>query len=324
MRRIFFYISSLSLRTFIIAPIVLAILFAWMILMANGRIFGIEPGFRTVYAQTGWSYVTLSPYYLLPGQSFTIHGNGFMPGENVFLSTSFGTSITSVADVAGRFVSQALTVPADLSSSSVNISARGDNGSFGTATLSVGGFYPVVHPSSYYIVRGNSVRFSGSDFYPSESVAIYRNGTRLGTSVADVHGGFESDWFRVGYISGQQTYSFVGQTSGVSISRSINVSNAPPYILLGNYYNYPGSSVSVTGRAFGSGEQVTVRFGGNVLGTATTSGSGEFLFTGVVPQIATPGTHPIVAHGSATGMQARSVFTVAPLFLRTFGLSFGK
>lgn len=259
-------------------------------------------------AGADWNYITLSPYYVLPGQTVSVSGAGFGSGESINVSLA-GLNQTVTASGGGTFTTAGFTVPNSAVGSKVTVTASGNQGHTSTATLTVGGFYPVVQPSNYYVVPGSTVNFTGQHFQPNEPITI--SGPGSSNTTADGGGSFTTANFSVPTSGGNQTYIFTGQNSHSSYSVTIHVSGTTAVIVLSNYYGYSGSGFSVSGRFFGSGEKVNVSMGGISLGQATADGSGNFSLGATVPNFPASGVQTITATGQTTSKTAVAQFTMA-------------
>ncbi len=169
-------------------------------------------------------YLILSPYYLLPGNTFTVQGDGFVPHEEVEIMANGMTDMVT-ANGGGEIESEAFMVPFSWINSQVTISARGDESNKTvSAQLSIGSFYPVVSPSQYYFPNSNgSLTFTGHHFAPGETVNIMMGGSNVGNATADGGGGFSSGNVTLPTNPGRYEYTFRGEDSGTSYTVAIYV-----------------------------------------------------------------------------------------------------
>lgn len=256
------------------------------------------------------AYVLLSSYYVLPGQGVTVTGHGFNPHETVTVS-GVGSGQVATASGSGQFSAVPSVIPFSASNSTQTISAGGSSGTNVAATLTVGSFYPVVTPSSWYVLPGSSVSFSAKSFGPNETISVYRGGSKLAEVTADAAGSLTTSSFPIAQSPrGKQEYIFTGNSSHVSRSVTITVADEPPYLLLNSYYAWAGSNLEVKGFAFGTSEPVDVWFNGTSFGHTVTNNQGQFTITGNVPVVG-PGKITIRAVGAHTGKVAETQFTQA-------------
>ena len=166
-----------------------------------------------------------------------------------------------------------------------------------------------VEPNSYYVTPGDNISFSGSQFAPSEFVAIFHGQRLIDIAQANTSGNFTSAAYQTPYSAGDQNYTFWGLQSGSRFTVTPTIGPASTaWILLSSYYAPAGTVVSATGRGFGSNEQVYLYYDNAYLGRATTNEDGQFRFAFQVPAIAET-QHVISARGLATGFVARETFS---------------
>ncbi|MBX4197738.1 CHRD domain-containing protein [Candidatus Parcubacteria bacterium] len=173
-----------------------------------------------------------------------------------------------------------------------------------------GHYFVFVSPDSYYKMQGGAVSFTGTHFYPGETVTIRRDGTVVGTAVANASGQFMTGNVDIPYASGQRSFTFIGSVSNISFPVGIWVDGSNPWLSLSTYYAGDAAPITITGHGFGSGEEVTVWFDGMNRGMVLTSQNGEFSLTTVVPDN-TAGQKTVEAKGSRTGAVAQQSFSQA-------------
>ena len=276
---------------------------AGMVLSATGLL-----GRRVAAADA--NYITLSAYYAVPGSGITVYGHSFSPGETVVVST-MNLKKTAIAGPSGDFTTQSFVIPFDAAHSTQAVTALGNKGHQSAATLSVGTFYPVVDPSSYYVVPNGTVSFNGKNFAPQENIVVKNNGSAVATAQAGRTGNFTIAGLSVPAQAGNQTYIFSGQKSGASYPVTIHVSGTKSIVVLSNYYGYSGSLLHIAGRFFGAGEKVTVSMGNILLGQAKADSSGSFTLTSPVPNFPASSIQTIIAAGDIPGHAATARYTIA-------------
>ncbi|MDE1874850.1 MAG: hypothetical protein KGI79_01980 [Patescibacteria group bacterium] len=80
-----------------------------------------------------------------------------------------------------------------------------------------------ITPNGVSVRNGTSVDFSGSGFWNNEPVNVMANGQIVSTARADGGGNFSTGSLPVDGTLGSQTYSFVGQWSGITGSATVRV-----------------------------------------------------------------------------------------------------
>lgn len=256
-------------------------------------------------------FISLSDYYLHPGQIITVRGSGFSSLNRVILDVG-GKEYLLASDSRGDLPAVRFVVAEKAVGRRLTISARDQNGANATADLVVSGYYPLITPSSYFVIPGGPVRFTGNYFAPGEEVLISTDNQELGLITANASGSFLTGDFTLPYQSGNYNYRFTGSTSGQSQTVRLTIGAAStPWILLSSYYAPPGTGLSVHGRGFGDSEVVRLYYDGNPITTLETSSSGEFEHFFRIPQSSLT-KHVIEARGLYTGATAREQFNQAP------------
>jgi hypothetical protein len=127
---------------------------------------------------------------------------------------------------------------------------------------------------------------------------------------ANAAGSFITDKLVVPHESGTKTYTFVGQQSGSSFTVSVKISDTDPWITLNTYYAGAGTALTINGHAFGSGETISIRFGGIVVGIAVANQNGNFTFTTKVPAMGA-GEKVVHVQGEVSGKYDTEIFSQA-------------
>lgn len=263
---------------------------------------------NTLMARAQSQYLLLSSYFLMPGQSLVVSGFNFPANTQASISAA-GKTITAQTDSSGKFVSQGITIPFSATASTQQVSASVD-GENASAQFGVAGFFPVVKPSSWFLIPGTQVSFSGMGFAPNETIAITSStGASLTSATADNSGNFNSQNFNVGFAAGQQTYTFKGQNSNASFNVTLTVATWKPFIVLNNYYLPAGSQVQIKGSQFGANEKVNISIAGNQVSTVTTDNSGTFTASVTIP-LGLTDSPTISATGTQTGNTATTNITI--------------
>ena len=153
-----------------------------------------------------------------------------------------------------------------------------------------------IAPSSGSV--GDSIRVSGNNFGPDETITITFDGQQVGTELADSIGSFSTRIDIPALPAGRYRVDMRGlftRSSFFTISSSFRVtpSSGPP-----------GSSVTVRGSGFIPGSQVDITLDGDLLGTANADNSGKILTTVDIPSNTSGGSKSIAASGPSGGDQA--------------------
>lgn len=166
-----------------------------------------------------------SSYYLLPNQTVTFRGEGFAPNESVSIRAPDDSgTFTFTADAGGNFSNQAAyTIPFSFAESQRTFTVvSSKSGRTISITTHIGTFYPNLFPSSYYVMRGQSMSASASGFAPSESVELLIDGAAAGSRQADASGNVS--WTFTAPVGGSTfTLSAHGLSSHTFSSRTLTL-----------------------------------------------------------------------------------------------------
>lgn len=257
--------------------------------------------------------ITPSVYFVLPGQTFSINGSGFAANETVNVVMG-SNSVVATADKTGSFAG-AGPFTAPFTGTSLHIVATGAlSGVSASTDVTLGTLFPSVSPSSWWVMPGTPISFTGSGFAPGETVTISSGTTNVGSAIADSSGNFTSATSTIAFgSSGNKTYKFVGANSGATASVSITVAGLSPYADADTYYITPGSTVHVGGHSFASGEGVTITLGSNTV-HATADFSGNIAPTAITIPFGSSNPAIVTLTGDLSGAVATVPITLAPFY----------
>ena len=169
--------------------------------------------------------------------------------------------------------------------------------------------------SAHYSPLYSSIFVQGANYSAHETVNIYWNyssqgnkGTLETTATADSAGSFLAQFVTPLAAFGTYKVAGFGQTSGLVATARFQLL---AHLDLNPYASGPGSTLILTGNAFGANEIVKIYWNytgpgkGTLLATATGDTTGSFSVNAKVPGNATPGTStPIDGVGQSTGATA--------------------
>lgn len=237
--------------------------------------------FGYIYVSAFFPTASPSGWYLSPGSTLTWSGSGFAPNETVTVSQGSTQIASFSANGSGSFTGQgASTVPFSAHGSTITYTVKGStSGASQNYTLAVANLYPYVNPSSWYILPGSTVTFSGSGFGASEGVSVYL-GTPSGSPVAhitaDGTGSFTNQGqVTIPYGSGTANYELVGDSSGSVAMAPITKALFYPSATPSAYYGAPGAMLTLSGSGFAPNEYVSIA-SGSASSTAHADGTGSF------------------------------------------------
>ncbi|GAC1349300.1 MAG: hypothetical protein NVSMB27_21120 [Ktedonobacteraceae bacterium] len=174
-----------------------------------------------------------------------------------------------------------------------------------------------VNPSSQPYFSQNKLRVQGFNYPTDEAVTVYWNYTGPGTGIAEGNANIVNGAFSVSFaipLAATATYTIAG------VSHS-GVVATTPFTLLPNLFALPratgvGSIFTLTGQAFGAGEQVDIYWNstgpgtGTLLTTASADGTGSFQVKAKVPSNATYGKNPLFGIGQTSGQSSTAKIIV--------------
>ncbi|WP_051681632.1 GH92 family glycosyl hydrolase [Cellulomonas sp. HZM] len=257
-----------------------------------------------------WTPAITVSHSVEAGETTTVSGTGFVPGEAV--SVTFGGSTTSATATSAGDLSVDVTAPA--SAGTYVVTALGSvSATAATAEVVVTARpvqSPTIHtPSS--AKAGTTLALTGAGFTPGEQVTIVLGSTVTGTTASA--SGEISVRLPVPAANGTYVVTATGQVSRVQATATVTVTGAPvvydPRISVPSSAVY-GSTVKVTGAGFAKGEAVTVALG-SVRVTVTASSTGAL--TASLPVRVAAGTQTVQVRGavSATTRTAKVVVAKA-------------
>lgn len=274
--------------------------------IAVGQTSG-QVAFTYVYVQALFPQVSPNSWYLQPGAVLSWSGSGFAPNEPITV-TRDGTQIASfVANGSGAFsAAGGAAVPYSLHGGTNTYVIRGSNtGSSMTVMLSVADLYPYVSPSSWYILPGNTVTFTGGGFGPSEPISVYlgTSTTAVAHGTADATGAFMgAALVTIPYGTGTANYRVAGDLSGATAAAPITRAQFYSSLTPSAYYSAPGGALTLGGTGFAPDEDIVITVSTTAAGTAHTNSLGNF--SGLV--IHAPTTPNTMATISGVGAKSGS------------------
>ncbi|WP_293698080.1 GH92 family glycosyl hydrolase [uncultured Agrococcus sp.] len=273
--------------------------------------------------------IELSVDRAAPGDTVGVQGSGFAPGESVDVWIVDDETVDATANDAGE-IDTTITVPTDLTDGEYVVVAFGEESNAeARATLFVessDGDDPVATGVSLSaeptdIVAGERVTLTATvtpenatgqvEFVSDESVvatASVNGGTASAEVTLETAG---THTFTAHYVPDDEAEF----QASVSEPVSIEVGDVPVLdaeLSLSSDRVAQGGTVEVTGRGFGSGEEVALTlFSDPVdLGTFEADEVGSFRATVTIPDETEVGDHVIEAVGGTTGLAAEAPLTV--------------
>jgi hypothetical protein len=139
----------------------------------------------------------------------------------------------------------------------------------GTAAIAQS-FYPILNPSTYYVMPGTSFSVVGSRFAPGEKVIFTAFGNEPREIKADERGKFTAADLTVPFGVKSLTVSAFGQVSQATIKRTLSVGEYHPIVKASVYHLIPGGNVQFSGSGFAPDEPIEIIRNGTVIGVFET------------------------------------------------------
>jgi hypothetical protein len=202
-----------------------------------------------------------------PGDTATISGAGFGPGEKVDVywgHVGGSPAATLTADGSGSIGRAQVPVGVAPVGSTTIVLVGQKTKTMAVAAYQMLGLYPVTTSQPYAVLGGKPLSFSGSGFAPGEQVLLYLNasgGTPALTATADGGGNFHVSFVVPFGLKGSQTLTAIGEQSRASVSSGFDVLPYTPSAQASTYSALPGTTISFYGSGFAAGELVDVYAG---------------------------------------------------------------
>ena len=245
-------------------------------------------------------YLQLSSYSGLPGSSITVSGYQFGASTNILVSLAGASSGTSIQN--GSFTTM-LTIP-NVSSGSYTVYATSPQREQASASFYVQGrnYYPTASPSSWYLLPGQQLSFSGSGYMPNSTVHI-QGGSVVLSATTDSNGSFSALPMAVPYAwqNSHQNFSITSDTA-YSIPISITIGTFYPNINPSSYYVGHAAHLSAWASGFGPNEPVLLLVNGAVVTQKNADSSGAISFDLTAPS--SGGSFVLTAQGAYSSVQS--------------------
>jgi len=218
-----------------------------------------------------------------PGSTVQVSGSQFGASTNVLVSLA-GTS--TGATVTNSSFNTFLTVP-NVQSGTYTVLATSPQREQASANFFIQNnsqilYYPNAQPSSWYLLPGQQLRFTGSGFAPGATVSVQGGGGTL-TAVADGTGSFATQFVTVPYKwqSSRQQFVVSSSNTAYNILMTLTIGTFYPNMQPSSYYVALGQGMSASVSGFAQGEPVMLLVNGALVvqKTADNSGSAAFDFT---------------------------------------------
>ena len=272
----------------------------------NSTTYGILMA-NTTYEVT--PTIGISPAEGIVGTSVTVSGKAFGNVTAYFDGKEVEKNTTAPAGNVWRDYSISFNVPEKPSGTySVNITdEKGLSNSTNFTVLT----NITLNASEGYV--GDMLLVNGTGFGAGVTASIYFNDTLVKNVTTDENGTFKNAVFAVPSISAGTYKVLVKDTTGRNESMNFTVK---PKLEVSPKEGKVGENITLTGTAFGSNENVTIKWNNTDVGIyPKTDEKGTFSVNMTVPP-SSAGTYNITAIGNVSGIKANTTFNVSmTLFL---------
>lgn len=284
------------------------------LVLAIGQTSGV-PAFTYLYVNSLYPLASPNSWYVAPGSILTWTGSGFIPNEQVTISSGSTTVATFTTDVHGAFAhAGSSTVPFASKNSTATYTLTGaQSGTHTIFRVSVSDLYPYVNPSTWYTLPGSAVTFTGAGFGAGEGVSVFLGAstTPLAHISSDAAGAFlATGGVTIPFMTASPAlFRLVGDLSGATALAPITLASFYPTLQPSSYYSAPGSTVSIGGSGFAPNEVVDLVVGSASTTHATTNAAGTFAPVSI--HMPTTPNVPVVVTSTGETSGAHANFTMA-------------
>ncbi|MDB4978436.1 MAG: hypothetical protein JWM56_622 [Candidatus Peribacteria bacterium] len=230
-------------------------------------------------AYAAGEYIVLDVYSGSPGSGLTVTGSGFHAGDSIPVTLQ-GVTVNATVAEDGSFTSPAITVPQRPAGSYPVIAAIPGGTDVRTAFY-INGFSPDASPSEWWLLPGQKLGLSGTNFAPNEDIFVTVGGSS--ESIATLHADKAGSFSVAGAVTvplsaagNSLTYHLTGQMSGSVTEFTVTVGGFFPGAVPSAYFGVPGQTIGVSGSGFSPGETVKlINAAGTELSTVTADGMGN-------------------------------------------------
>ncbi len=208
--------------------------------------------------------IQLASHELTPSSHFNLAAAGFASKEQLTLTVLDAEKVaydvgTLQTDTHGKAVSSSLPLPSGLASGDFQLIASGvTSHRTASAPFRMHDIPPLLHLDNYYGTPGQAINFTGSGFFPGETVSAF-----LGASTTPLVSAVATD---LGAVSGHLTipsmspgaydFSLIGKQSQIPATVRFSVQRFSAWVVLDRYALMPGQTVGFIGHGFAANEPV--------------------------------------------------------------------
>ncbi len=260
----------------------------------------------TVNAATYAPAIVVNPDTVRPNGAFAVKGTGFAPFEDVALKVGAEPEVIVKADAAGGFV-RALSAPTAAGGYLVSaLGAVSDTLVKSAVTVTAPTYAPRIEADPNSVPEGSAFAVRGTLFAPFEQVTVTIGSAAPVVVQADAAGSFTR-----AFTAPVGLHQVVAKGAESKVEAKASVVVLAPIFDLASITVNPleveeGEAFAVTGEGFRPQEVVEIRVGDAPSVSVTTDVAGGFTKALTAPV----GTHDVIATGTQSKAEARSVVTV--------------
>lgn len=239
------------------------------------------------------SSIVLSAYGASPGTRLSVYAQGFAGGTNVHLNYNGKNSGQGIKSGSNGTASFSFIVP-EMTGGRYTMQAVGPAGIVSNiTTLTV---RPTLLPSSESVYVGETLRLTGSYYYPSSTVHVYVGSVLIGGSFESGSNGTLDVSVTVPAVPGG--LAMLGAHDAEGNNATLFSLNILPRITMSTLTASSGSSIRVSGTGFDPGSSLTLLWNGQpVARVNNVSANGTFGSTISVPSDS-PGSYLVTVQNS--------------------------
>ncbi len=257
--------------------------------------------------------ITASKFFVLPGSTVSFSGGPFAPNEDVQLKLGFKEVALLKTDASGMLKANTYTMPYGLpASQDFNLTGSVSHVN-GKLTLNVGQYNPVVGATSYYVLAGTKIIFTGGGYAPFEDVQFKVGLTPVGTIHTDAMGNLIENTYYIPFdYVGNHEYNFTGVKTHANASISIYVAGYMPSVTASSYFVQPGNTISFSGNGYAANEDVEFKLGLTQVATFHADSKGALLPNSYTIPFGLSGSQEFNLTGHSSHTNASLTITIAP------------
>lgn len=267
----------------------------------------------TVLLTIGKFYPTAVPnkYYLMPGDTLSFTGAGFVPGEEVSVGADQNQLSSIMVDETGVLKTNSYKIPFDATGHIIFTLMGLESKQPITTTVTIATRAPYLNADNYFALPGTVVHVHGNGFAPNEKVAVASDASTTEV-MADANGVTPDAPVSIPFNASTAHVVFSGSSSGARATLDIGLGKFFTSLVADTYYTAPGSTIHIQGQGFAPHEPVNIFAGNTKTSTEADENGATKLVPVILPMDTTSKQITILANGVWSEAQAALTVTLAP------------